>query len=131
MLSFDMAYEALNNSLDNLPQQIQQGLNGGIILLPDVKKHPEGVRGDLYILGQYHFEPHGFGRYITIYYGSFRMAYGHLPEEEQRKKLEDVLHHELIHHMEHLAGDKTLEYKDAEEIREYCRKIVAAGKNAP
>jgi hypothetical protein len=131
MISFDMAYEALNNSLDRLPPQIQEGLNGGIILLPDIKKHPEGVGGDLYILGQYHFDPCGFGRYITIYFGSFRMTHGHLPEEEQLKKLEEVLHHELVHHLEHLAGDKTLEYKDAEEIREYRRKIAAEKRSAP
>lgn len=118
-MAFEEMQQVLTEIADSLPQAIYRELNGGIILLPEYKLHPEGVQDNLYILGEYHFEPRGFGRYITIYYGSLCRAHGHLPREEQVQRLRVVLHHELTHHLEHLAGDKSLEVQDAAELARY------------
>jgi hypothetical protein len=62
------------------------------------------------------------GRYISIYYGSFKRVYGHLPKEELRKKLMKTLKHEFTHHLESMAGEKDLEIEDEKFIREYFEK---------
>lgn len=121
MLTFEQAQEKLTAIADAMPREIFRELNGGILLLPKVEIHPESVGGGLYILGRYHYDPRGFGRYITIYYGSFLRAYGHLPDRMQEEKLKEVLCHELIHHLEHLAGDKSLEIRDELDILRYLR----------
>lgn len=122
MLSFEETQEALTEIADQLPQAIYRELNGGIILLPETKRHPEG--GDLYILGQYHYEPRGFGRYVTLHYGSLQAAHGQLPREAFIEKLREVLYHELVHHLEHLAGDRSLEIQDVVDMMNYreCRR---------
>lgn len=122
LLTFEQAQEALTEIADRIPAPIFEGLNGGIILLPEAKLHPESVRGDLYILGEYHYDPQGFGRYITLYYGSFQRAHGRLPDDRFVEKLRDTLHHELTHHLEHRAGDKSLEIRDAIDLAQYHRK---------
>lgn len=119
MLTFEECQEMLTEIADGLPPAIFQGLNGGILLLPDTVPHPEKVTGNLYILGQYRYEPTGFGRYVVIYYGSFCLAHGNLSHDGQRRKLAELLHHELTHHLEHLAGDRSLEIQDAVDIARY------------
>ena len=113
MLSYEETQEALNQLIDALPPGIFKGLNCGVALLPDT------VYGDngLLILGQYNVEPHGLGRYVTIHYGSLFAIYGYMDAQGFTEKLKDVLHHELTHHLEHLAGDRTLEIKDAQDVR--------------
>jgi len=113
MLSFEEAQEALNHIIDELPPEIYKGLNGGVALRPDALYDTNG----LLILGQYHVEPHGLGRYVTINYGSLWAAHGHRDAEGFRVELKSVLHHELTHHLENLAGDRSLEKKDALDIR--------------
>jgi hypothetical protein len=126
MLSFDEVQEILTDIADNLPLAIYGELNGGVMLLPEAKRHPKGIGDDLFILGEYHVEPVGFGRYITLYYGSFAQTCGHLPKNRLRDKLEEVLRHELVHHLESLAGDRSLEIQDARDLERYQRK-----NNAP
>lgn len=121
-MSFEYMREILTSLADDLPQEIYHGLGGGIILLPEIKMHPENINNDFYILGQYRYEPNGFGRYIVIYYGSFCNVHGHLSEADQTEKLKAILHHELVHHLEHLAGDRSLEYKDADGIMKYKQR---------
>jgi hypothetical protein len=120
MLSFDEAREALGKIADSLPREIYQRLNGGVILLPRLKRHSRG--GGLYILGEYHHEPCGFGRYITLYYGSFLRVFGeNIPDDKLIAELGKTLRHELVHHIESLAGDKSLEWRDEDELEEYFR----------
>ena len=121
MLSFEQAKEALDEIAKALPEELFSGLNGGIVLLPEEKQHPESS-GNLYIMGEYHRDPMGLGRYITIYYGSFVRMYDGFSENSFAKKLRDTLHHELTHHLESLAGDKTLELDDDRRMDEYRRK---------
>jgi len=130
MLSFEQVQEALTKFADDLPWAIYKELNGGIVLLPDVMPHPESVNNDFYILGQYHCEPQRFGRYITIYYGSFCLVHGGLSDDAQRKKLKELLHHELTHHLEHLAGDRALEVRDAVDLERYQRRHRGANPQA-
>jgi hypothetical protein len=62
------------------------------------------------------------GRYITIFYGSFQAIYGHLSKEKYKAKLKKTLLHEFTHHIESLAGDKSLEIKDKIKMEEYKKQ---------
>ena len=64
------------------------------------------------------------GRYINIYYGSFKKVYGYMNEKEITKKIREVLQHEIYHHLESLSGTHELEDEDDEYMRRYF-----AGKN--
>ena len=106
---------------DALPVDIYRELNGGVNLLPFVKRRSEEDLSGLYILGDYNRD--NLGRYINIYYGSFEALYGNAPPEVQRKQLEGVLHHELLHHLEALAGERGLAIKDEIDLLEYRRML--------
>ena len=115
MLTYEESDEAIANMVEELPQEILVGLNCGINLRRDTLYDDNG----LVILGQYHVEPMGLGRYVTINYGSMVNVYGHLSKNAFKKKLRYVLHHELTHHLESLAGDRSLEIQDAIDKRKY------------
>jgi len=117
MLTFEETQVVLDNLIDELPPGIYKGLNCGVSLLPDIVYDDNG----LLILGQYHVQPQGLGRYVTINYGSICAAHGHLGANDFREKVKHVLHHELTHHLESLAGDRSLEIKDAIDIRKMLR----------
>ena len=113
---------------EEIPEEFYRDLNGGIVLLPETKRHREGDRvSGLFILGEYHNDRKGMGglgRYIAIYYGSFIRLYGHCQPEEQKEQLRRVLIHEFTHHMESLAGERGLEIKDAAKLEEYRQKYI-------
>ena len=115
MLTFEESDEAIAQLVEELPEAILEGLNFGINLREESLYDDNG----LVILGQYHIEPMGLGRYVTINYGSMVEVYGHLSKSAFRKKLKYVLHHELTHHLESLAGDRSLEIQDAIDKRKY------------
>lgn len=117
LLTFDQAGEYLNQIAAQLPIEIMRELNGGIVLVPDRVDSPHG--NNLYILGTYHYEPYGLGRYILLNYGSFAQVYRGCPLAEQQKGLKEVLHHELTHHLESLAGVRDLEVEDERFIEKY------------
>lgn len=117
MLSIDEVEAILDEIAETLPQDFYKELNGGILLLPEAKLHPEG-KGDLYIMGTYH-KSYNMGRYIEIYYGSFEKLYGHLSKEALTEKLRETLLHEFTHHLESLAGERGLEVKDAIQMAKY------------
>lgn len=124
MLSFEASEIWVAELAEQLPQEILDKLNCGIILLPDVLYDDDG----LLILGQYHVDPMGLGRYVTINYGSVVAAHGHLGEKSFKEKLKSVLYHELTHHLESLAGDHSLEVQDAIDrhkmLRGYRRRLI-------
>lgn len=115
ILTFEEAQETLTQLIDDLPDEIFKGLNCGVALVPDVLFDENG----LLILGQYHVDPNGLGRYVTINYGSLMHNYGFLPAEAFREKIKEVLNHELVHHLENMAGDRSLEIEDAINKRRY------------
>lgn len=119
MLSFEQVQEYLTQVADDLPDEIYSDLSGGVILLPETMESPKSVNGDLFVLGQYHYDPCGLGRYVTIYYGSFCHLFSAMGDNFWRVKLREVLHHELIHHLESKAGDKSLVRQDERDYEEY------------
>jgi len=108
MLTFEEAQNYIDELCAALPPEIFKDLNCGVSVIPDITYDHNG----LLTLGMYHFEPRGLGRYVTIHYGSIIAAYGYLPAEEFKARLKEVLHHELTHHLEGLAGDRSLEIED-------------------
>ena len=121
MFSIDETEEILNEISEELPPEFYEKLNGGILLLPEVKLHPESKNNDLYIMGQYHYDSI-MGRYIQIFYGSFAKIYGNLPREAYKEKLKHTLIHEFTHHIEGLSGEHGLEMKDKIEMEKYKRR---------
>ena len=117
MISIDEFEIVLNECAEQLPQEFYHKLNGGILLLPEEKRHPENLAVMLCIMGEYHQDT--TGRYIVIYYGSFARAYGHYGEQALRAEIDKTLRHEFTHHLESLAGERGLEIKDAQNMRKW------------
>lgn len=112
MVSFEEAGTMLDEALDALPQEITDGLNGGVNLIPASRTDEHG----LLVMGMYFNDQ--MGRHIEIYYGSFSQAFSDAPPEKCRRELTKVLKHELTHHIEGLAGDRSLEKWDEQHVRE-------------
>ncbi len=111
MVSYKEAGKMLDKAMEALPQGIFDGLNGGVNLIEKAKSDSRGG----YILGLYHNNM--MGRYIEIFYGSFTELYGDIPPMQFERRLKSTLHHELTHHIEGLAGDRSLEqWDDLQEI---------------
>ena len=118
MIEMDRINEMLDEIADTLPQEIYKELNGGIVLNPNIKHHPEARADDLYILGEYNHS-NAMGRYIVIYGGSFQQLYGNSSEKAMKRELEKTLKHEFTHHIESLMGEKDLEVEDEIKMRRY------------
>ena len=119
MVNFEEAQDIIDRLCAGLPQGIFAELNCGVSTIPDTVYCSRG----LLVLGMYHHEPYGLGRYITIHYGSMIVAYGHLQAEEFEKELKSVLYHELTHHIEALAGDKSLELEDKKSVAQMLGSV--------
>ena len=120
MFSIEEINEMLNDIAAELPEGIFHELNGGVSLLPDIRRSSADPGGGLYTLGEYRRDQ--MGRYILIYYGSIRAVHGAATEEQMRKHLRDLLIHELTHHIESLAGERDLEIEDEDYLEDYFRK---------
>ena len=118
MLSINRVGDILDRLAEELPMEFYRELNGGIILERGEKKSPHGE--DLSIMGEYIVS--STGRVIKIYYGSFERVYGWMDEAQLTEQLREVLRHEFTHHIESLAGERGLEIRDEEELREYYRR---------
>ncbi len=108
MITFEEAGEYLDTLIEKLPEGILRELNGGINLLPEEK--PSSVRG-LSVLGMY-YSGGQMGRYIELYYGSLVRLFGGNPPSVLKNELKKTLYHELTHHLESLAGERSLERED-------------------
>lgn len=106
MMDFEQAGCALDELIENLPEGIFKELNGGVNLIEEERKSEDGR----FTLGTYFVN--GMGRYIEIYYGSFVGLYGEMDNELFLKRLKKTLNHELTHHVENMAGDRSLERWD-------------------
>jgi len=118
MISIDEMEAMLDELAMGLPSDFYKDLNGGIMVLPEVKYHEKSVANDLCVLGEYHVDGR-LGRYIVLYYGSFIQVHGNLSDERMKEKLNSTLKHEFRHHLESLAGAKDLEVLDANRIADY------------
>jgi predicted Zn-dependent protease with MMP-like domain len=124
MLSIDEVNEILDDYYDQIPMELFAWLNGGVVLLEDALPAPEAGE-DVYVMGQYCCDE--MGRYIKIYYGSFAALLADEPREVWEEELWITLRHELTHHMEGLAGERSLERKDSEQL-ERLRAEGGAGQ---
>lgn len=127
MITIDEMYGILDEIAGEFPAEFYKELNGGISLLPDLKISPHAIDGDLYILGEYHYDK--MGRYIYIYYGSFMRNYAHLGKAELRERLRKTVAHEFTHHLESLAGERGLEIKDEIKLEEYRQRKLYTEKH--
>lgn len=118
MVGIDRVGDILDKLAEELPKEFYRELSGGILLMPEEKQSPHG--DDLCIMGEYCVNQNG--RMIKIYYGSFEKIYGWMDEEQLTEQLREVLRHEFTHHIESLAGERGLEKKDEDQLREYYRK---------
>lgn len=101
------------------PAEFFDQLNGGILLLPEVKLHEQSVpAAPLFIMGEY-CHSSSLGRYIVIYYGSFRQVHGHLPRAALKESLRKTVAHEFRHHFESLSGTRDLEVEDEISLGQY------------
>lgn len=129
MLTIDEVNDILDDIMDELPVGIFDKLNGGVILSPEVKIHPEAKgRNDLYIMGEYDIR-RGLGRSVTIYYGSFMQVYPNADAATLKNHLRDTLFHELTHHLETLAGERDLEIQDDIDLEAYRERVGIAKKH--
>ena len=126
MLSFEEAGAVLDAACDALPDGLFDALNGGVSLLPDEVQEEDGR----YTLGMYHDDM--MGCWIEIFYGSIAACVEDPEDDEEFKRtLIETLHHELRHHVEGLAGDRSLEIEDEWETEEYRRDMELARFDAP
>lgn len=110
MVTFEEAAAMLDEAADALPEEIFDKLNGGVNLLPARRTDEHG----LLVMGMYFVDQ--MGRHVEIYYGSFKERYRSAPPERWRRELTKTLKHELTHHLENLAYDRSLEKWDAEHV---------------
>jgi hypothetical protein len=125
MISFEEAGRILDEEAAALPEEVFRELNGGVNLLPDRRIDPEG----LVTLGMYFHNP--MGRYVEIYYGSFAEAFGRESDDAIREEMKKTLRHELTHHLEGLAGDRSLERWDEANRAEIMAQMNGSPKNSP
>ncbi len=110
---------------EELPQDFFLGLNGGIVISERAKLHKKSLpERPLYIMGEYHYGG-SEGRYITLYYGSFRTICRNETPEQIQERVRKVLKHEFRHHLETRAGEHDLEYEDDAEIACYLEECAA------
>ena len=117
MFSIDEIHDILDEVALELPEELFMELNGGVSLLPETKHNAADRGGGLYTLGEYRQDQ--MGRYIVLYYGSICAVHGGETREELRANLKKLLAHELTHHVESMAGERSLEIKDEIRINEY------------
>lgn len=120
MITFEECGQMLDEIADSMPCELFRELNAGISLLPQIKLHPQAVNNDLFILGEY--VRNSLGKAIVFYYGSINRVYGHLSHDEIYKQLTRIMHHEVRHHNEFLAGCDDLCVYDREQIDEYLKR---------
>ncbi len=99
--------------IDGIPERLCTELNGGFLMLPDVKRD-----GDFYVMGEY-VEDGIMGCSIILYYGSFVHLLEDCSPEEWKEELWDTIVHELRHHLESLAGVDDLVREEMAEIEAY------------
>jgi len=124
-LDIDGFHLILDEVAEEIPEDLLQRLNGGILVLPEIKYHPTARARDLFVMGEYHVQIPGLGRYIVLYYGSFEQVFGsHTSNGSSRLRSEirRTLIHELRHHIESLSGVKDLEREDERAIEAYHLK---------
>jgi len=108
----------LDDILEEIPEEYFVDLNGGVQLIESSKLHPRSIGSELRIMGEYRRNG-AMGRNIHIYYGSFMDMFGNLPAGCLRERVRETVLHELMHHLESLAGYRDLEVEDEVQMAKY------------
>lgn len=112
-------YEQMGDWLEEIAQEFPeaffQELDGGIQLEEEALPDPEFPPGEMYIMGEYVHDM--LGRYILLYYGSFRALLDQEDEETWKDEIFATVAHEFTHHLEETAGLHALDDKDLEFLQ--------------
>ena len=119
MVDIDRFHEMVEELAAEIPEALTAQLNGGIHTRPEPLPSSQ-ING--YILGQYHQQHAGLGRYIVLYYGSFEAMFSHLDEDLIKEKIGEILLHELTHHLESLAGVNDLVAEDNRNLAKWKKQ---------
>ena len=112
-LTFQDFADLADQLVDQVPPKLCSELNGGFMVLPDVRPDQ-----DMYIMGEYVEDP-GLGMFIVFYYGSFAAILGNAPRLKWEEELRETIWHELRHHLEALAGVDDLSREEMQELATY------------
>lgn len=99
-----------------IPPILLRDLNMGIHVSP--KKQADDEEKDYYIMGEYIQDE--LGNQVVLYYGSFQYFLKDEPLETWYKEIMDTIKHELLHHVEAMAGQEDLALQ--EDIDVFNRK---------
>lgn len=110
--------DMLDEILESIPEEYFVELNGGVQLIEETKIHPQSIGNELRIMGEYR-RSGTLGRNIHIYYGSFMDIYGNCTKEQLYTRVRETVLHELMHHLESLAGYRDLEVEDEIALAKY------------
>ncbi len=111
--------------VDNeVPPPLLRDLNLGIVVLPEIKEE-----GEFYIMGEYVTEE--LGSYIVLYYGSFVEILRDEPRTAWEENIKETIKHELLHHVEALAGDEKLARQELEAEWERTQGQERTTEKAP
>ena len=131
-MDIDGFHDVLEEAAAEIPPELMRDLNGGIVILQQIKYHPGALARDLYVMGEYRVQIPGLGRYIALYYGSFERVFGAsapIKSARLRNEIRKTLIHELRHHIESLSGVKDLEYEDQRSLEHYYMSRLTGGKH--
>ncbi len=95
-----------------VPQPLLRDLNLGIIVIPHAQRDD-----GFYVLG--HYSVNRLGRHIALFYGSFRAILRGQPRRVWEQRIRETIRHEFRHHVETLAGDRSLAIEDAKQRLRY------------
>lgn len=120
MYDFEYIANMLDDIVDNMPDEILKELNG-IFLVDQIKHNPKIPSENYYVMGE--FCNSNLGHSIDLYYGSIIRIYGHLPPDELKIRLKEIVKHELRHHLETLAGCDDLVRLDNIYVQNALKKL--------
>lgn len=101
---------------NEIPPIILIDLNLGIHVSP--KRQEDDEEKDYFIMGEYIQDE--LGNQVVLYYGSFKYFLEGEPLKVWHKEIMDTIKHELIHHVEAMAGQEDLALE--EDVEVYKRK---------
>ncbi len=96
-----------------IPQEIFNGLNLGVVVSPD--RQVDDEEKDFYIMGEYIQD--ALGCQVVLYYGTFKYFFKGEPLKDWQDEILSTLKHELLHHIEALAGQEDLAVMEEMEVR--------------
>lgn len=95
-----------------IPPILLKDLNMGIHVNP--KQQADDEEEDYFIMGEYIQD--ALGNQVVLYYGSFVYLLEDEPLEVWHKEIIDTIKHELIHHLEAMAGQEDLVHQEDLEV---------------